>query len=891
MASDTSNSTIISDLNTNKPTGNNGAGNLLSKHKYEEDKKESFFEFLPGFKDVGEFSQNALRSALIAIKESYRLPTPGDDYDYYSSYGSFRRLMNAEGKCILNTMSSLLVHQGGKIMNDNLELDDKFDILVDSNDVILERVGTALDEASGLRKKQEELVIATVNGSSKINTSWNQNRNKYSRSVSSPGTFRLLTAKNIQRPQLIFKDKIDNSRSPFIPIIKEKPNSLKPLAILPEKLNDIEEYSHPYEVELDHFHPDSEQLEEKIPQVPKAIKETLFVYVDKILALEELCRELKQQKEIAVDLEHHSYRSFQGFTCLIQLSTREKDYIIDAIELRSELFQLNEIFTDPKIVKVLHGADMDILWLQRDFGLYVVNMFDTGQAARVLNMACYSLAYLLKHYCHVDVNKQFQLADWRIRPLPDDMIHYAREDTHYLLYIYDQMKRELISKGNDQKNLLISVFQRSKTVCLRKYQKPPFRDDSYLDLLKKHKKSFNNCQLWALKQLYEWRDKISRVEDESTGYVLPNHMLLQIAEVLPREQQGILACCNPIPPLVRQHLNELHMIIMRARDQPMVKPEYAEVHLKTPSDEEHVDTNNVLYCPHDMLPHLEEDHAPALFDDLITEDGSLNTYLLDDVAPENRCFKASFKYSPATTKHKTSATLFNWISKEDSDLKSTSRKKEGKKYNIGGIKTLITPFERYLMVKNISSTKETSPTEINNEERVKRLQAHFRDVVLKGNQAAVEPTKEQFTVKDPDIQVDNQTTKVGSNNNNKDTTEEDLPLRHQVMSKLSKTRKKRKTEAISDIRIAESSFVKSTTGRELSQSVFQTFDYSETDMVVFKGQSISKKNRKEFNPDDENFAHKRVNQRGRKRKEGKSLTYQKGGSSQGSSNNCQWPRR
>ncbi|XP_076359391.1 exosome complex component 10-like isoform X1 [Tachypleus tridentatus] len=477
----------------------------------------------------------------------------------------------------------------------------------------------------------------------------------------------------------------------------------------------------------------------------------------------------------------------------MQLSTREKDYIIDAIELRSELSHLNEVFTDPKIVRVLHGADMDILWLQRDFGLYVVNMFDTGQAARVLNMACFSLAYLLKHYCQLDVNKQFQLADWRIRPLPDDMIQYAREDTHYLLYIYDHMKRDLISKGNDQKNLLISVFQRSKTVCLKKYQKPPFQDDSYLDLLKKHKKSFNNCQLWALKQLYEWRDKISRTEDESTGYVLPNHMLLQIAEVLPREQQGILACCNPIPPMVRQHLNELHMIIMKARDQPVVKPEHVEVLLKSP-DEKHIDTNNVLYCPHDMLLHLEEDHTPALFDDLGTEDGSLNTYLIDDEAPENRCFKSPSKFSPATRKHTTSITLFNWVSEEDSDLKSTSRKKEGKMYSIVGINTLITPYEqedsdlkgtsrkkegkmysivgintlitpyeRYLMVKNSSSTKETSSTEIKNEERVQRLQAYFRDIVLGENQTAVETTKD--SVKDPDIQVDNQTIKVGINNN------------------------------------------------------------------------------------------------------------------------------
>lgn len=32
-----------------------------------------------------------------------------------------------------------------------------------------------------------------------------------------------------------------------------------------------------------------------------------------------------------------------------------------------------------RIVQVLHGADSDIAWLQRDFGLYIVNLFDTGQ--------------------------------------------------------------------------------------------------------------------------------------------------------------------------------------------------------------------------------------------------------------------------------------------------------------------------------------------------------------------------------------------------------------------------------------------------------------------------------------------------------------------------------
>ncbi|XP_075920178.1 exosome complex component 10-like [Petromyzon marinus] len=112
---------------------------------------------------------------------------------------------------------------------------------------------------------------------------------------------------------------------------------------------------------------------------------------------------------------HHSYRSFLGITCLMQISMREEDFIIDTLMLRDDLHILNEAFTNPNIVKVFHGADSDIEWLQRDLGLYVVGLFDTHPAARSLGLARNSLAHLLMHYCSLSTDKQYQLADWRIR--------------------------------------------------------------------------------------------------------------------------------------------------------------------------------------------------------------------------------------------------------------------------------------------------------------------------------------------------------------------------------------------------------------------------------------------------------------------------------------------
>ena len=61
---------------------------------------------------------------------------------------------------------------------------------------------------------------------------------------------------------------------------------------------------------------------------------------------------LRGASEIAIDLEYHNYRTFGGFVCLMQISTREEDFIVDTLAIREELEELNEVFTNPNIVKV-----------------------------------------------------------------------------------------------------------------------------------------------------------------------------------------------------------------------------------------------------------------------------------------------------------------------------------------------------------------------------------------------------------------------------------------------------------------------------------------------------------------------------------------------------------
>jgi exosome complex exonuclease RRP6 len=92
------------------------------------------------------------------------------------------------------------------------------------------------------------------------------------------------------------------------------------------------------------------------PIAPKSFKETPFTWVADSATFAAMLDKLRGAREIAIDLEYHSYRSFYGFVCLMQLSTRDEDWVVDTLVLREELEELNEVFTDPEVVKVCVSA-------------------------------------------------------------------------------------------------------------------------------------------------------------------------------------------------------------------------------------------------------------------------------------------------------------------------------------------------------------------------------------------------------------------------------------------------------------------------------------------------------------------------------------------------------
>ena len=61
------------------------------------------------------------------------------------------------------------------------------------------------------------------------------------------------------------------------------------------------------------------ELQAPQPQPPLPEPETPLILVDSEEGMKSLISDLKKETSFAIDLEHHDYRSYQGFTCLIQV--------------------------------------------------------------------------------------------------------------------------------------------------------------------------------------------------------------------------------------------------------------------------------------------------------------------------------------------------------------------------------------------------------------------------------------------------------------------------------------------------------------------------------------------------------------------------------------------
>ncbi|EJD50781.1 hypothetical protein AURDEDRAFT_159928 [Auricularia subglabra TFB-10046 SS5] len=453
---------------------------------------------------------------------------------------------------------------------------DNFHMLVvDVMDKLLERADTCIDQHLGVNKAAPAAVAVKANpGTVRGSESAPSGKATYSPLQKRPhiaGALdkRLLHDPTIHKPQLQFKPPVDNFATSWRPALSEKAHAKRPLEEDGMEVDSGLPY-HPYRYEITHIEYADHMFEAPELSPQKSFEAIPFTLVTTPHEFAQMLSKLRSAREMAVDLEHHSYRTYAGFLCLMQISTREEDWVVDLLAVREEVPKLAEVFADENIVKVFHGAESDIVWLQQDFSLYIVNLFDTYHASKVLEFPKHSLASLLEAYTDFTPDKRYQLADWRIRPIPAEMLLYARSDTHFLLHIYDKLRELLLQRSSGTADLIREVLRRSEETALRTYVLETYDTqrgsgaNGWEILAKKWNKGLHGLPLAVYKAVHEWRDTVARTTDESTRYVMGNSSLFKLADAQPTDMAQLTAALHPMSAIVRKRGKDLLNVISRA---------------------------------------------------------------------------------------------------------------------------------------------------------------------------------------------------------------------------------------------------------------------------------------------------------------------------------------
>ncbi len=285
--------------------------------------------------------------------------------------------------------------------------------------------------------------------------------------------------------------------------------------------------------------------------------------------LSAMISQLQKASKLAVDTESNSLFAYRERVCLIQFSIPSEDFMIDPFAV-PDLSPLGTVFGDPGIEKVFHAAEYDLLCLRRDFGFEVRNLFDTMAAARILGRTEIGLGALLEAEFGVRVEKRYQRANWGQRPLPADLLAYARLDTHYLIALRDLLEAEL--KQRELTALAQEDFLRLASNSLDENGnsngsgRPAncWRISGSFDL--------NPHQAAVLQALCEYRDETARQLDRPLFKVFNDRTLLEIASQTPQSLDELRRLPGMSPGQIRRHGQNLLRAVSLGLSSPPVRP-------------------------------------------------------------------------------------------------------------------------------------------------------------------------------------------------------------------------------------------------------------------------------------------------------------------------------
>ncbi len=286
------------------------------------------------------------------------------------------------------------------------------------------------------------------------------------------------------------------------------------------------------------------------------------VWINSTRSLEQVCQTINREPRLAVDTESNSLFAYKEKVCLVQISTPIQDYVIDPFTC-VDLSALGHIFSNPKQEKIFHASEYDLICLKRDYGFTFANIFDTMVAARILGMEAVGLGSLLLKYFDILLDKKYQRANWGMRPLPPEMLDYARLDTHYLFGLRDALETELITH-----DLLDLAHEDFLTACkAQAHENGNHNHECWRVAGSNH---MDARQATVLNELCLYRDEQARKADLPLFKVLSNELLFEISKQKPSSLDDLRTIPRCSDKIIQRHGENLLKAAARGEQAPLI---------------------------------------------------------------------------------------------------------------------------------------------------------------------------------------------------------------------------------------------------------------------------------------------------------------------------------
>lgn len=287
-------------------------------------------------------------------------------------------------------------------------------------------------------------------------------------------------------------------------------------------------------------------------------------YISSQAAWQRCLDDLRNVSQFAIDLESNGLHAYSEEICLIQISTRSRDYIIDPYG-EFDLDELGDLIENPAIEKVLHASEYDLILMQREQGWTLSNLFDTMWGARILGYEKIGLASMLAEFYDIQLDKKYQRHNWCQRPLKRDELAYAQADTHFLLKMRDDMEVQLREMGRWEETL--EIFEEQSSVTL---PDTSFSADSFWQINGAYDLAPRNRAI--LRALTIFRDDEAYYRNRPHFKILGNKTLVELAERSPRHISQLHNINGMSSRQVQRYGRRLLDVIAKAHKAPIPRP-------------------------------------------------------------------------------------------------------------------------------------------------------------------------------------------------------------------------------------------------------------------------------------------------------------------------------